>query len=96
MDGKKYSQNAYHSAYGDEEPYGDDAIVSELGFYKGQKILYLFDYGDSWEFVVQLVDIDENEKEIKKPLITEIKGVAPPQYRFEEDFDGFTDDSDDE
>jgi hypothetical protein len=32
---------------------------------------------------VQLVAIDENENEIKKPLIAEMKGDAPPQYRYE-------------
>lgn len=93
MDGKKYSKNAYHSSYRDEIPYANEAIIGELGLYKGQKILYLFDYGDSWEFIVQLVDINENEKVLKEPQITEIKGESPPQYEFEEDFD---DDFDDE
>lgn len=93
MDGKRYSRNAYHSVDGDEDPYTDDAVIGELGLYKGQKILYLFDYGDSWEFVVQLISIEENEEELQEPNITEIKGEAPPQYRFEDEFD---DDSDDE
>lgn len=91
MDGKRYSQDAYHSSWGDEEPFADEAIIGELGLYKGKKILYLFDYGDSWEFLVQLVAIDENEEELKEPQITEQKGEAPPQYGFEDDFD---DDSD--
>lgn len=93
MDGKRYSENAYHSSYCEDGPYADETIIGELGLYKGKKILYLFDYGDSWEFMVQLVDINEKEKEIKEPLITETKGEAPPQYRFEDDFD---DDFDDE
>jgi len=40
---------------------------------------------------VQLVAIDENEKEIKKPKITESKGEAPPQYHYEEDDEDFDD-----
>lgn len=87
MNGKRYSDDAYHSTYGDEPPFAEDAVIGELGLYKGKKILYFFDYGDSWEFQLQLMAIDENEKEIKKPLITEKKGDAPPQYRYEEDFD---------
>ena len=89
MDGKRYSEDAYHSSWGDEEPFAENAVIGELGLYTGQKILYLFDYGDSWEFVVQLLAIEENEEELKKPQITEIKGEAPPQY-------GFYDDDDDE
>lgn len=73
MDGKRYSDDAYHSSFGDEPPFAYEAVIGKLDFYKGKKILYLFDYGDSWEFLVQLVAIDENEKEIKKPLITENK-----------------------
>lgn len=83
MDGKRYSRDAYHSVFGDEAPYSDEAVIGNLDLYKGKKILYLFDYGDSWEFIVQLVAIDENEKETKKPVITEKKGAAPPQYRYE-------------
>ena len=93
MDGKRYSQNAYHSSYGDEGPYADEAIIGELGLYKGQKILYLFDYGDSWEFLVQLMSI-ENEEEVAEPKIIESKGENPPQYRWEADFDD--EDPDDE
>jgi hypothetical protein len=87
MDGKRYSEDAYHSSFSEDGPYADEAIISELGLYVGQKILYLFDYGDSWEFIIQLATIEENEEELKEPQITEIKGEAPPQYGFEDDFD---------
>jgi len=87
MNGKKYSDDAYHSSFGDEPPFAYEAVIGKLELYKGKKILYLFDYGDSWEFLVQLVAIDENEKEIKKPDITEIKGDAPSQYGYYEDFE---------
>lgn len=87
MDGKKYSQNAYHSPNCNEGPYVDDATLGKLELHKGQKITYFFDYSDSWEFKVQLVDIAENEKVLKKPEIIETKGEAPPQYPFEEDWE---------
>ena len=86
MDGKRYSRNAYHSPRGDEGPFTDEAIIGKLDLYVGQKILYYFDYGDSWEFAVQLLTIDENEPPLKKPMIIEIKGDAPEQYElYEED-----------
>lgn len=91
MDGKRYSRNAYHSPMGDEEPFTDEAIIGELGLYVGQKILYYFDYGDSWEFAVQLLAMDEGERPLKEPKIIEVKGEAPEQYPFDEedDFDDF-------
>ncbi|MFA5820373.1 MAG: plasmid pRiA4b ORF-3 family protein [Bacteroidales bacterium] len=86
MDGKRYSRNAYHSPMGDEGPFADEAIIGELEMYSGQKILYFFDYGDSWEFAVQLLKINEGELPPEKPEIIEIKGDAPEQYgHFDED-----------
>ena len=91
MDGKRYSDDVYNSSFGDIPPYAYEAVIGKLGLYRGKKILYLFDFGDSWEFLVQLVAIDENEKEIKKPLITEVKGKAPSQYGNDEEYEDFDD-----
>lgn len=87
MDGKRYSRNAYHNPFGDEEPFADEAVIGELGLYLGQKILYLFDYGDSWEFKVLLNEIGESETELEEPEIIESKGEAPPQYPDWDDYD---------
>jgi len=85
MDGKKNSRNAYNSSRGNEGPFTDEAILGNLDLYTGQKILYYFDYGDSWEFAVQLLTIQEDELPIKKPSIIEIKGEAPSQYHYYEE-----------
>lgn len=87
MDGKRHSRKAYHSPMGHEGPFTDEAIIGELGLYTGQRILYYFDYGDSWEFAVQLLSIDEDEDHPKKPEIVETKGEAPDQYPYYDDFD---------
>lgn len=91
MDGKRYSRNAYHAPMGDEGPFVNEVTIGELGLFKGQRILYLFDYGDSWEFDVQLVNILQDETLVKKFEIIEVKGEAPPQYGYyyddEEDFE---------
>jgi Plasmid pRiA4b ORF-3-like protein len=83
MDAKRYSKHAFHSPNSDDEPWTDDdeAKIGKLGLYNMQRILYLFDYGDSWEFEVQLTGINENETPVKKPQIIEKKGKAPEQYR---------------
>lgn len=87
MDGKKYSLNAYHSLMGDEGPFTDEAIIGELGLYIGQKILYYFDYGDSWEFAVQILLIEEEGLPPQNPEIIERKGKAPAQYPDYDDWD---------
>jgi len=85
MDGKRYSRNAYNSPWGNEGPYANEAILGNLDWYTGQKILYYFDYGDSWEFAVQLLTIHEDEPPIAKATIIEIKGKAPSQYQYYEE-----------
>ena len=81
MDGKKYSRNAYNSPLIDEGPHVDEISIGELELYEGQQVLYLFDYGDEWEFNVLLEKIDKNKPLPLKPIITDRKGKAPEQYR---------------
>lgn len=82
MDGKKWSDNAYYCS---EEGAGkdipaEDAIISEIGLYVGQRILYLFDFGDEWTFDVKLVTIDDTVPEPLRPIVTQSRGEAPEQY----------------
>ncbi len=53
--------------------------VSEA-FVKGKKLLYLFDYGDEWRFIVQCQRIEEAEPRKRYPKVLEAKGDAPEQY----------------
>ena len=46
----------------------------------GDKMLFLFDYGDGWRFVVELKDIQRAERRDLKPIILERVGKAPLQY----------------
>jgi hypothetical protein len=56
----------------------------------GDKMLFLFDYGDCWYFAVELKEIRDAEKWDLKPVILESIGEAPEQYPPCED--EFTDD----
>jgi hypothetical protein len=56
------SRNAYNSPFTDEGPYVDEISIGELELYEGQRILYLFDYGDSREFNVILEKIDKDSR----------------------------------
>lgn len=46
----------------------------------GKKMLFLFDYGDEWHFIIELKGIESREKDKDYPLIVESAGKAPPQY----------------
>lgn len=46
----------------------------------GKKMLFLFDYGDNWHFIVELVDIKSLEKQDKYPKILKKVGQVPEQY----------------
>jgi len=80
MDAKRHSRNAYHDPRGsDMTPFADQATIGELGLYLGQRFLYFFDFGDSWEFGVELLEIrDEPHK--GAPKILQKVGRSPEQY----------------
>lgn len=47
---------------------------------KDDKMLFLFDYGDNWEFIVKLENIIVPDFKKSYPLVTEASGKAPKQY----------------
>ena len=54
--------------------------VSQAFKSPGEKMLFLFDYGDGWRFAVELKEIKQAEKWDLKPVILESIGKAPEQY----------------
>jgi Plasmid pRiA4b ORF-3-like protein len=51
----------------------------------GSKMRFLFDYGDGWEFLVQLVKRKPKEPKVKLPRLLISAGKAPAQYPDPED-----------
>jgi hypothetical protein len=82
MDAKRYSRNAYESPFSENGPYVDEVNIGNLELHEGQRILYLFDYGDSWEFNIVLEKIDSSGPLPLNPKIVEKNGKAPKQYRY--------------
>ncbi len=60
----------------------DEVNIGELEIYEGQRILYLFDYGDSREFNIVLEKIDSSGPLPFNPKIVEKKGKSPEQDRY--------------
>ncbi|MEO0854332.1 MAG: hypothetical protein AAFY15_12640, partial [Cyanobacteria bacterium J06648_11] len=63
----------------------DEVSISSLGLSEGSVMEYLFDFGDCWEFRIQLVriedsDIPANRDGTPAGEILESRGKAPEQY----------------
>lgn len=46
-----------------------------------KKMLFLFDYGDEWHFIVELKGIESPQKNARYPLVVKSIGNSFPQYR---------------
>jgi hypothetical protein len=46
----------------------------------GKKMRFLFDYGDGWEFLVELIKRKPKEPKVKLPRLLLSAGKAPAQY----------------
>ena len=79
MDGKKYSKHFYNAPMDNHGPYVNEVKIGELDLYEGQNFLYLFDFGDEWEFNIHLLKMIEGE-EVGVAQIKEKFGKAPDQY----------------
>ena len=54
--------------------------IKEVWNNTGDKMLFLFDYGDNWLFVVELVGFGEKDNSKKYPKVLKKIGRAPKQY----------------
>lgn len=52
----------------------------------GERMIFMFDYGDDWRFLVELEEINKVQASRKYPLILDKKGESPEQYPPAEDF----------
>ena len=54
--------------------------IGEVWKKVGDKMRFLFDYGDEWQFVVELSGFGEKQQKTKYPRIIKSIGNAPEQY----------------
>jgi len=80
MDDILYSDDCYNDVRMDSGPYAEDIKIGELDLYMWQSFLYFYDFGDSWRFRVQLLDVVEDEEILNGAIIIESEGDAPEQY----------------
>jgi len=56
-----------------------ETIIDDV-FSPKKQMLFFFDYGDSWEFILTCKDIVQPEEGVRYPRTTGSKGDAPKQY----------------
>jgi hypothetical protein len=66
--------------YLEEEPLTSEVLVGQVPLREGQSMIYLYDFGDQWEFDVTLERVDPPVRAMKKPKILDARGEAPEQY----------------
>ena len=82
MDGELWSDDKFTSPHDEEGPHVDELRIGELGLSEGQRMLYLFDYGDQWLFQIAVEAIRKSGARPHKPKVVGQKGKAPEQYEY--------------
>lgn len=73
--------------FGEPAPSAAKAKLAKLGLKRGQKFLYLFDFGDSWWHDITVEKVDAPAEKGEYPRVLEKHGESPPQYPDYEDDD---------
>src|SRR3954468_23536098 len=61
----------------------------------GHTMLFLFDYGDDWRFVVEVIGLGEKEPQVRYPRVLKKVGASPVQYPdWDDEADEYQDDED--
>lgn len=56
------------------------AKIKDVWLKPKDKMLFLFDYGDGWQFNVELINYGDQNPGAKYPIIFDLCGLAPEQY----------------
>ena len=76
--------SVYHP-YMDEGPCTTEVQIGEIPLHPGTSMVYVFDFGDNWQFDVQLERIDPVDPAMRKADIVESHGKAPRQYHWDDE-----------
>ena len=82
LDGKRYSKNAVNrrETEDDGSPKADEFTLGDAKLRNNQRLLYLFDYGDCWEFDIVVKVAEDGTDAPKVPTVLKTKGKPPRQY----------------
>jgi len=97
LDGKRQSRRIIYAPFTGESPCTDEVYIGQARLRQGQRILYLFDFGDNWQFKATLISIRESDTGNMVqlyPQIVKSVGESPDQYPSYDDWDEGWDDDD--
>lgn len=81
MDGKKWSNHSIVAPFDSSgHPVASDVTIGGAGLYAGQRFMYLFDYGDEWQFTITVTHINEAATDALHSSLIERQGSGPEQY----------------
>ena len=87
-------EHCYSSAYAEDGcPDTYNCRLQFVGLEEGKKFLYIFDFGDNWQFKCKVLKVLDEDTKTAEVIRT--KGEAPKQYP-EYDEDGYDDDFDED
>lgn len=58
LDGQRFSDKAVNDPRSDDPPFADEATIGGLDLFVGQRILYLYDFGDEVTLDVELESVE--------------------------------------
>ena len=77
---EKYTMYFEDEEYDKNKSYTENIIISQV-FKKNKKMIFLFDYGDMWHFVIKCIEVRKPKSgESRFPYAYNIKGEAFKQY----------------
>ena len=85
MDGRAWSKKAVWDPRAEDYPRADEAVIERLKLTEGQRILYLYDFGDENRLDVRVEEILQEDASPLRPIVIEKKGEPPePYFEWEE------------
>ena len=75
------TERIVHSSVDSEyERYTSEYAVAELALYEGMEIVFHFDFGDDWRFLMTVESFADNDSSNIEPKVIEQYGNPPEQY----------------
>jgi len=80
--GREISLEKYDKNYKAEPLVMAETVISTEVKNPNQKFIYEYDFNKNWHFMVELINVDKEEKDKKViyPVCVRVEGIAPSQY----------------
>ena len=64
----------------DASQWADEVAIQDLPLAEGSTMIFVFDYGDNWQFTLKLESVTEVDSKLKGPKVIQRSGKSPVQY----------------